>query len=77
MALDPFACVLEVELVAIPDVFGISAVSARGRPNDVDEQDRDELALLLPGCDGQLVAARGAKPRTVGCIRAAATADHA
>ena len=76
VALDPFARVLEVELVSIADVLGVGAVGARGRTHDVDEQDRDELAFLLPRAGGEVVPARGAESRPVGGFGAASTADH-
>ncbi len=76
VALDPFAGVLEVELVAIADVLGVGAVGARGRAHDVHEQDRDELAFLLAAAARELVPARGTEPRAVGCLCAAATTDH-
>jgi hypothetical protein len=70
-ALDALADYLVVQLVALADVLGIGTVGRRGRPHHVDEQDRDELALLV-GCDGgELVAARGAEPGAFGRGRAA------
>ena len=71
VALDPFARVLEVELVPIADVLGVGAVGARGRAHDVDEQDRDELAFLLPGAGrrarcrrrGRIARRRGLRSR--------------
>ena len=76
VALDPLAHVSEVELVPVADVLGIGAVGAGGRPHDVDEQDRHELAFLLPGRGGELVAAGGTEARVLGCLRAASTAAH-
>ena len=76
VALDPFARVREVELVAVADVLWVGAVGARCRAHHVDEQDRDELALLLSCAARELVAARGAEPSAVGGFRAAATAGH-
>ena len=44
--LDPAADLVVVELVPFADVLGIGAVGLLGRADHVDEQDRDELALL-------------------------------
>ena len=46
---DPAADLPVVELVAITDVLGVRAVGTRGGAHDVDEQHRDELALLRHG----------------------------
>jgi hypothetical protein len=44
--LDPPLCVSVVELLLLPDVLWVCAVGAGGEADEVDEEHRDELALL-------------------------------
>jgi hypothetical protein len=49
--LDARLRLLVVQLQDVPHVLGVGPVSARRRVDEVDEEDRHELALLLRGCD--------------------------
>jgi hypothetical protein len=55
---------------------GIGPVGVGGGPDEVDEQDRYELALLARRRRREVSAARRAEPRVIGSVRPAPRAGH-
>jgi len=68
---------VEVHAEGVADVLGIGTVGSRSRADEVDEQDRDQLALLggRPG-GGEGAPARLTEASRRGVLRTAPSADE-